>query len=808
MQINSIELENFRRYKEEIIEFPTGLIGIVGRNGVGKSTLVEALAWCLYGSDAARTKQDEIKRSQAKEREKCRVIIELTFESDALKIERILSGKNFTPSANLYLNGNPNPHVSGTKAVTDYITHRTKMDYVAFITSIFARQKDLDGLTGMTGATRRKTILRLLRIDQIEDAIKMIKEDSKQNELQIQQIEKYVKDVSILEKELQNMQTQVQIRQKSITINQKKVNILKKSLEEHEHRFSILEEKYVKHQEINTKIEGLKGLIQGHNQEKITLTKKLDESLEAKKVLNKLKPKLDKFEKIKKIKVELDSLELKFTEKSSLEDQLKNCKNKISDMQTKISSFHESIKSYGNLDSKINLMNEELRKLEDDLNNQKQQQNQIDSKIFEKASRKNELNAELIEIQELGDKSECPKCKRPLEDTVEKLVGIITQNIQSITKEIDSFTKEQEIILKHTDNVGKQITLKKQEREEIENQIQIKNNLLTKIGENTKILESYQDEEKTIQNNLFNFKGINYDKAKHEEIKSEFQKLEKIYQNSIALNEHVKQIDILNSQVDLVGKDIDTSTKQLHSKNTELTTINFNETEYQKVKGKKYEANIEHQTNRENLIKEEQELLQVKDQIQQQENTIKEEKQKQDEIKKIQSTLQELSTLKKLMIDFKSDLMVRIKPQLAAKTSSLLKQITNGRYTSVDFDDDFTLKINDEGINHNIKRFSGGETDLVNLCLRIAISEELSQRSGGSGTQIIILDEIFGSQDERRKASILQALHELTSKFRQILLITHVEDVKDALPYVLNITENPDNTVSIEEEGTLPIPIE
>ncbi|WP_428325774.1 AAA family ATPase [Nitrosopumilus sp.] len=805
MRINSIELENFRRYKEEIIEFPTGLIGIVGRNGVGKSTLVEALAWCLYGSDAARTKQDEIKRSQAKEREKCRVIIELTFESDALKIERILSGKNCTPSANLYLNGNPNPHVSGTTAVTDYITHRTKMDYVAFITSLFARQKDLDGLTGMTGSTRRKTILRLLRIDQIEDAIKMIKEDSKQNELQIQQIEKYIKDVSTLEEELQNMQTQAQIKQKSITINQEKVSTLKKSLEEHEHRFTILEEKYTKHQEINTKIEGLKGLIQGRKQEKITLTKKLDESLEAQKVLNKLKPKLDKFKKISKTKTELDSLKLKFTEKSSLETQLENCKNKISDIQIKISEFHESIKPHGDLDSKINLMNEELRKLEDEWDNQNQQKNQIDSKIFEKTSRKNELNAELIEIQELGDKSECPKCKRPLGDTVEKLVGIITQNIQSITNEIGSFTKEQKTILKHTDSIEKQITLKKQEKEGIEHQNQIKNNLLTKIEENTKVLKSCQNEEKTIQDNLFNFKEVNYNKTKHDEIISEFQKLEKIYQNSIALNEHVKQIDKLNSQIDSVDKNIDMSTKQLHSKNTELFTISFDETEYQKVKNKKHEANIEHQTHREDLIKEEQELLQIQNQIQQQENMIKEEKQKQEEIKKIYSTLQELTTLKKLMIDFKSDLMIRIKPQLAAKTSSLLKQITNSRYTSVDFDDDFTLKINDDGINHNIKRFSGGETDLVNLCLRIAISEELSQRSGGSGTQIIILDEIFGSQDEGRKASILQALHELTTKFRQILLITHVEDVKDALPYVLNITENPDNTVSVEEEGNLPL---
>ncbi len=107
------------------------------------------------------------------------------------------------------------------------------------------------------------------------------------------------------------------------------------------------------------------------------------------------------------------------------------------------------------------------------------------------------------------------------------------------------------------------------------------------------------------------------------------------------------------------------------------------------------------------------------------------------------------------------------------------------------------------GKAYSIDRYSGGEVDLVNLCLRISISQELSQRAGGSRIQFIVLDEIFGSQDEERQENILRALQNLTNQFRQILLITHIESIKESLPYVLNIQDSGNNTVRVEEEGDI-----
>jgi len=111
----------------------------------------------------------------------------------------------------------------------------------------------------------------------------------------------------------------------------------------------------------------------------------------------------------------------------------------------------------------------------------------------------------------------------------------------------------------------------------------------------------------------------------------------------------------------------------------------------------------------------------------------------------------------------------------------------------LELDEDYEIYIYDQGEKFSIDRFSGGETDLANLCLRIAISLLISE-SSGVDFSFIILDEIFGSQDALRKESILSALAKLKNRFRQIFLITHIDDIKDSVENLVYVTENEDGT--------------
>src|SRR4030088_1657136 len=99
MRLNSLHLCNFRQHADTLITFDSGLTGIIGPNGSGKSTILEAIAWALYGQDAARGKKETIRSLRAGPN--ARVKVELDFE---LGGHRYRVDRGLNPAA-LYLGG-------------------------------------------------------------------------------------------------------------------------------------------------------------------------------------------------------------------------------------------------------------------------------------------------------------------------------------------------------------------------------------------------------------------------------------------------------------------------------------------------------------------------------------------------------------------------------------------------------------------------------------------------------------------------------------------------------------------------------
>ena len=145
--------------------------------------------------------------------------------------------------------------------------------------------------------------------------------------------------------------------------------------------------------------------------------------------------------------------------------------------------------------------------------------------------------------------------------------------------------------------------------------------------------------------------------------------------------------------------------------------------------------------------------------------------------------------LSEVMDSFRTYLISQIRPTLSSHASELFDELTDGKYSQIELDEDYNLLVYDHGKPYTIERFSGGEEDLANLCIRLAISEIITERAG-SVFQFIILDEIFGSQDQIRKQNIIKALNSFSSKFRQIFLITHVEDIKHFTEHTMVISED------------------
>ena len=177
MHLIKLELNNYRRFEEALIEFPDGVVGIIGNNGAGKSSLVEAIAWVLYGNDVARSSKEEIKRLGASPSEACRVILDFEMNGENYRVVRELKGVSNTADAALFVNGRP--QARGVTATSKLIDKTLGMDWKSFLVSFFARQRELNALTEYQPAKRIEVLSRLLGIERIELAIKKLRQDKR-----------------------------------------------------------------------------------------------------------------------------------------------------------------------------------------------------------------------------------------------------------------------------------------------------------------------------------------------------------------------------------------------------------------------------------------------------------------------------------------------------------------------------------------------------------------------------------------------------------------------------------------------------
>ena len=98
------------------------------------------------------------------------------------------------------------------------------------------------------------------------------------------------------------------------------------------------------------------------------------------------------------------------------------------------------------------------------------------------------------------------------------------------------------------------------------------------------------------------------------------------------------------------------------------------------------------------------------------------------------------------------------------------------------------IKISDELGTRNYELFSGGEAFRVNFALRIALSKLLARRAGAP-LPTLIIDEGFGTQDSTGREKLVEAINSIQDDFQKILVITHIEELKDAFPVRIEVTK-------------------
>jgi len=133
-------------------------------------------------------------------------------------------------------------------------------------------------------------------------------------------------------------------------------------------------------------------------------------------------------------------------------------------------------------------------------------------------------------------------------------------------------------------------------------------------------------------------------------------------------------------------------------------------------------------------------------------------------------------------------------PQIEQKANDLLDRLSDGQMsvrfvTQAEYKDKkrddlketLDIQISDSAGLRNYEMYSGGEAFRVNFAIRLALSEILSQRKGAR-LQTLVIDEGFGSQDALGRQRLIEAINIVRHDFAKILIITHLDELKDAFP--------------------------
>jgi exonuclease SbcC len=99
------------------------------------------------------------------------------------------------------------------------------------------------------------------------------------------------------------------------------------------------------------------------------------------------------------------------------------------------------------------------------------------------------------------------------------------------------------------------------------------------------------------------------------------------------------------------------------------------------------------------------------------------------------------------------------------------------------------IDISDQLGTRKLECFSGGESFRVHFAIRVALSKLLARRAGAR-LQTLVIDEGFGSQDTEGRERLVEAIHAVQEEFDKILVITHIDELKDAFPTRIEITKN------------------
>ncbi|MBN1230985.1 MAG: SMC family ATPase [Anaerolineales bacterium] len=838
----TLKLSGFLSYQDEVeVDFSTiSLACISGPNGAGKSSLLDAITWALFGQ--ARKRDDSVINSQ---RDSAEVSFIFEYENN---IYRVIRSKERDKGTLLEFQIGYDS--MGWKTLTERTIRGTqeqiestlRMDYETFVNASFFLQGKADQFTQQRAGERKKILGNILGLEVWEDYRKKAFELSRELQQEKSVIEGRRSEIlaeldeeeerkkqqaeleSLLAQAGKNRETQEALMEElrknaSILLEQQKMaDTLKEQVER------------VEKQQAET---GEKLKSRTSEKEKFTnILKTADDIRNAHQEYLAIKELLAKWDEVA---VQFQELEQKRREPlTKIETEKAKLETEIAALQKQKAMVENTQENAKPLKEKAGKLSEEKIAIEQKLKEKEAleaRQHELDAMAAELKAENQRLRKEMDELVErinqlkASEGADCPLCGQPLSpDEKSDLLAELQKEgeekgtlfrknkevyTNTLTEQENNKQAIQSLASLETQlrSLNEQFAQKQSEIQYLENQIRSweeeGQRRLSEIQEKL-VNEAYGEEaRKTLKLVDEELKSTGYDIQEHNRIRtSEKEKR--------SIEETVQELSTAETSIALLDREISELENQITTLNTESQKrkTEYNQVAEQLLKILEDSPDMEKAEHDLKESREQENTLRMRVGAAQQKVAVLGELRKRlEEINaQWEDLIQRISQYDMLERSFSKNgvpamLIEQALPQIESRANDLLDRLSNGNM-SLSFVTQQEYKTKRDGMRETLditisdslgqrdyEMFSGGEAFRINFSIRLALSEVLAQRAGAR-LQTLVIDEGFGSQDEMGRQRLIEAINMVKDDFKKILVITHIDSLKDAFPNRIEVSKN------------------
>lgn len=847
-----LALKNFLSYGEDVppLDFTQFHIACLsGNNGQGKSALLDALTWAVWGEGRKASQEKKADNSLLRIGQKdMQVEFVFDLEGDRYCIIRTFSLVKKGSRSSLefqVFNQEDNEYISLTgpsiRKTQEKITKTLRIDYQTFINSAFILQGRIDEFSRKSARERKEILSEILGLSRYDELASLAKSHLREinniimaKESRLEYIYQETANLDFYKEKIKELSESYKEISRKIKTEEVKVGKLKEEINLLRHK----DEQYTE----------LEGRIEQHRQEimrgqkQIELRKK--EIIDYEKIISQKEKVLTDFKNYQKFNTENNEFSRKLqkirrieeekvltrrkieNERADLEVEVRNKQDRYKDLKMRSEQGAKNRVRLLELEEKmkgIKLLEEQREEIQQKGSELNIEINSIKSQI-ERLEKDNKDNKEKLRLLRENPEGECPLCetklnaerKRKIEDNINKEISLNFKKVDKLKKETEESTKQKDKLaekwreaiqrLKDKDIWQQKLSKVYLEREESTQAGKLMIGLQEEIKKLEKTIQEKRyalEEQKRLKEIKEQIKNIGYDEERHRKLSRKIEELRNAPLEKAKLEEAEKKIDFLRDGLFELKESY--QQKEVNLKDLE------NKKEKVKIELKELPSLKEKLVQEEQVLNSEQTL---KDKILEErggyqskfDQCLKLGKEKKEIGKELEKSKKEQNIYEKLIVAFGKNgiqalIIENVLPEIEEEANDLLAKLTNNS-TQISIEslrdlksggikETLDIKISDELGFRDYELYSGGEAFRIDFSLRIALSKLLTRRAG-TKLRTLVMDEGFGTQDEEGIDNLVQAIQSISEDFDKILIITHLESLKDAFPVRIEVTKLPE----------------